>query len=113
MKKDNVKNIANRERDFNYDANYKFYRFCKQYDEFGEMLLDSKYNRINELNKSLNKFKALKPIKSETQLIKERIMKNFYELYEKYDQSWKFNSVWNNYLRISSIEEQMADDRYL
>ena len=34
FKKDNVKNIANRESDFNYDSNYKFYRFYKQYDEF-------------------------------------------------------------------------------
>ena len=34
FKKDNVKNIKNRESDFNYDSNYKFYRFYKQYDEF-------------------------------------------------------------------------------
>ena len=30
--KDNVKNIANRESDFNYDSNYKFYKFHKQYN---------------------------------------------------------------------------------
>ena len=53
FKKDNVKNIANRESDFNYDSNYKFYKFYKQYDEFEEMSLDSKYNRIKELNKLL------------------------------------------------------------
>ena len=53
FKKDNVKNIANRESDFSYGSNYKFYKFYKQYDEFEEMSLDSKYNRIKELNKLL------------------------------------------------------------
>ena len=81
FKKDNVKSIAKSKTDFNY-VNYKFYRFYKQYDEFEEMSLDSKYKRINEFNKRLNKFKALKPIKPETQLRKGRIMKNVDELYE-------------------------------
>ena len=80
FKKDNVKNIANRESDFNYDGKYKFYRFYKQYDEFEEMSLDSKYNRIKQFKRSLNNFKNLKPIKQETQLKKERIMKNVNEL---------------------------------
>ena len=89
FKKDNVKNIAKSESDFNYDTNYKFYRFCKQYDEFEEISLDSKYNRINEFNKGLDKFKALKPIKPEMQLKKGRIMKNVDELYEKYYNDYK------------------------
>ena len=76
FKKDNVKNIENKENDFNYDSNYKFYKFYKQYDEFEEMSLDSKHNKIKEFNKKLNKIKVLKPIKSETQLKKDRIMKN-------------------------------------
>ena len=79
FKKDNVKNIAKRDSDFNYDSNYKFHRFYKQYDEFEEMSLDSKYNRIKELNKLLANFKTL----SETQLKKERIMKNVDELLRK------------------------------
>ena len=65
FKKDNVKNIAKSESDFNYDTNYKFYRFYKQYDEFEEISLDSKQNRINEFDKGLDKFKALRPIKPE------------------------------------------------
>ena len=63
FKKDNVKNIVNRESDFNYDSNYKFYKFYKQHDEFEEMSLDSKYNRIKEFNKLLIKCKAFKPKK--------------------------------------------------
>ena len=89
FKKDNVKNIANRESDFNYDSNYKFYKFYKQYDEFEEMSLDSKYNRIKEFNKLLIKFKSPKHKKPETQLKKERIMKNVDELYEKYYNAYK------------------------
>ena len=89
FKKDNVKNIANRESDFNYDSNYKFYKFYKQYDEFEEMSLDSKYNRIKEFNKLLIKFKNLRPKNSKAQLKEERIMKNVDELYEKYYNAYK------------------------
>ena len=95
FKKDNVKNIANRESDFNYDGKYKFYRFSKQYDEFEEMSLDSKHKKMKEFKRLLNNFKNLKPIKQETQLKKERIMKNVGELYEKYYNSYK-NDFDNN-----------------
>ena len=53
------------------------------------MSLDSNYNRINESNKRLNKFKALKPMQPEMQLKKGRIMKNVDELYEKYYNDYK------------------------
>ena len=56
LKKDNVKNIANEESDFNYDGKYKFYRFYKGYDEFEEMSLDSKYNKMNKFTNLLTKF---------------------------------------------------------
>ena len=62
FKKDNVKNISNRESDFNYDSKYKFYRFYKQHDEFEEMSLDSKQNKIKEFKR------LVKPLKQETQL---------------------------------------------
>ena len=71
FKKDNVKNIAKSQSNFNYDSNYKIYRFYKVYDEFQEMSLDSKYNRIKEFNKLLIKFKAFKPKNPKTQLKKE------------------------------------------
>ena len=48
FKKDNVKNIVNRESDFNYDSKYSFYRFYKEYNEFEEMPLDSKYNKMKK-----------------------------------------------------------------
>ena len=64
LKKDNVKNIANEESDFNYDGKYKFYRFYKGYDEFEEMSLDSKYNRMKEFDKPLIGFKTVKTKKN-------------------------------------------------
>ena len=81
FKKDTVKDIANRESDFNYDSKHSFYRFYKEYDEFEEMSLDSKYNKMKKCTNFLIIFKNLKPKNSKTQLKKERIMKNVDELY--------------------------------
>ena len=53
------------------------------------MPLDSKYNKINKFTDLFTKFKNIKPKKTETQLKKERIMKNVYELYEKYYNAYK------------------------
>ena len=89
FKKDNVKNIANRESDFNYDSKHSFYRFYKEYNEFEEMSLDSKYNEMKKFTTLLTIFKNLKPNKSKTQLKKEWIIKNGDELYEKYYNAYK------------------------
>ena len=59
FKKDNVKNIANRERDFNYDSKHSFYRFYKEYNEFEEMPLDSKYNKMNKFTNLLTIFRNI------------------------------------------------------
>ena len=59
------------------------------------MSLDTKHNNIKEFNKQLNKFKVLKPIKSETQLKQEQIMKNVDELYGKSYSAYK-NDFDNN-----------------
>ena len=64
------------------------------------MSLDSKYNRIKEFNKLYIKFKVLKPKKTETQLKKERIIKNVDELYEKY-----YNSYKNDYDNDDELSE--------
>ena len=51
--------------------------------------LDSKHNKIKEFKGLLNNFKSLKPLKQETQLKKEQIMKNVDELYKKYYNFYK------------------------
>ena len=91
FEKENVKNIAKRESDFNYDNNYSFYKFYKRYDEFEEMSLDSKYNWIKKFSKLLTSFKILRPKNPKTQFKKERIMKYVDELYEKYCNAYKNN----------------------
>ena len=68
FKKDNVKNNANRESNFNYDGKYKFYKFYKQHDEFEEMSLDSKHYKMKEFKRLLNNFKNVKPLKRGAQL---------------------------------------------
>ena len=100
FKKDNVKNNANKEGNFNHDGNYKFYKFYKEYDEFEEMSLDYKYNRIKEFNKLLIKFKTLKSKKPETQFKKEQIMKNVDQLYKKY-----YNAYKNDYDNDDELNE--------
>ena len=89
FKKDEVKSVAKRKSDFNYDNKYAFYRFYKGYDEFKEMSLDSKCNRIKDFNKLLISFKNLKTKKTETQLQKERFMKNVDERYKNYFNAYK------------------------
>ena len=54
----NIKNIAKSESesDFNHAGNHKSYEFYKGYDEFEEMSLDFKYNKMNEVTNLLTKF---------------------------------------------------------
>ena len=109
FKKDNVKNIANRESDFNYDSKYKFSRFYKQYDECEEMSLDSKHNKMKEFKKLLNNFKNLNSIKQETRLKKERIMKNVDKLYKKYYNAYK--NDYDNDHELSEGKKKKFDNK--
>ena len=61
FKKDNVKNIVNRESVSSYDSKHSFYRFYKGYNKFKEMSLDSKYHKMKKFTNLLTKFKNLKP----------------------------------------------------
>ena len=64
FKKDKVKSVSNCKSDFNYDGKHTFYRFYKGYDDFEEMSLDSKYNRMKEFNKLLIDFKPIETKKN-------------------------------------------------
>ena len=48
------------------------------------MSLDFKHKKMKEFERLLNNFKNLIPTKEDTQLKKERIMKNVDKLYEKF-----------------------------
>ena len=73
FKKDNVKNIAKCKRDFDYGSNHEFYKFYKGYDEFEEMSLDSKHNRIKEFNNLLLNLKLLSRKKQKRNLKKSEL----------------------------------------
>ena len=77
FKKDNVKKIGKSESDFNYDSKYRFHEFYRGYDEFEQMSLDSKYNKMKIFGNLLTNFKNIKPKNRKTQLKKERIMKKY------------------------------------
>ena len=82
--KDEVKSVTKIMIDFNSDSNHAFYRFYKGYDEFKRISTESKYDKLKDFNKLLINFKSFKTRKTETQLKKERIMKNVDELYKNY-----------------------------
>ena len=84
FEKDKTKSGAKSESDFNHDSNHKFNGFYKGYDEFEEMSLDSKYNKLKKINEHLIHFKSVKPKNEKRRLKKERIMKNVVELYKTY-----------------------------
>ena len=60
FRKNEVKSVTKNKSDFNYDSNHAFFKSYKGYDEFKEMSLDSKYNRIKEFNKLFLNFKSIK-----------------------------------------------------
>ena len=89
FKQSEVKSVTKNKSDFDYDSNHAFFRFYKGYEEFKEISLDSKYNWMKEFNKLFLNFKSVETKKSETQLKKERIMKNVDELYKNYYNAYK------------------------
>ena len=89
FKQSEVRSVTKNKSDFDYDSNHAFFRFYKGYEEFKEISLDSKYNWMKEFNKLFLNFKSVETKKSETQLKKERIMKNVDELYKNYYNAYK------------------------
>ena len=66
FKKDEVKSVAKSTSGFNYDSKHTFNRFYRGYDEFEEMSLNSKYNRMKNFNELFINFKAIKTKKENT-----------------------------------------------
>ena len=89
FEKDKSKSGARSQSDFNYDKKHALYKFYKGYDEFEEMSLDSKYNRMKKFNKLLTSFQAAKTKNPKTQLKKVRLMENIEKLYKKYYDVYK------------------------
>ena len=112
FKEDEIKKVAKSKGDFSYDCNHTFFEFYKRTDEFKDMSLGSKYTITKNFHKRLTKFQNIKPTKSETQLKKERIIKNVEEVYRKcydaykdeYDNGDELNGVKNKKVRYKQFK---------
>ena len=55
------------ESDYNYDNNFAFYKFYRDFQNFKDRALVSKYNDISKFYRALNKFRNHKTNNDETQ----------------------------------------------
>ena len=85
------------ESDYNYDNNFAFYKFYRDFQNFKDRSLESKYNDISNFYKTLNEFKNHKTNTDETQQRKNKVINNAVTLYNNYFDSYKktFNKTHN------------------
>ena len=79
------------ESDYNYDNKFAFYKFYREFQNFKDRSLDSKYNDISKFYSALNKFKNHKSNTEETQQRKNRVLNNSVALYNNCFDSYKKN----------------------
>ena len=80
------------ESDYNCDNNkFAFYKFYRDFQNFKDRSLESKYNDISKFYRALNEFKNHKTNTDETQQHKNRVIDNAVELYNNYFDSYKKN----------------------
>ena len=77
------------ESNYNYDNNFAFYKFYRDFQNFKDRSLESKYNDISKFYRALNEFKNHKTNFDETQQHKNRIINNVVALYNSYFDSYK------------------------
>ena len=83
--------LAKNESDYNYDNKFAFYKFYREFQNFKDRSLDSKYNDISKFYSALNKFKNHKSNTEETQQRKNRVLNNSVALYNNCFDSYKKN----------------------
>ena len=79
------------ESDYNYDNNFAFYKFYRDFQNFKDRSLESKYNYISKIYKPLDEFKNHKINTDETQQRKDKVISNVVTLYNNYFNSFKKN----------------------
>ena len=78
--------------DYNYDNNKcAFYKFYRDFQNFKDRPLESKYNNISNFYRVLNEFKNHKTNTDETQQRTNRVINNAVALYNNYFDSYKKN----------------------
>ena len=77
------------EGDYNYDNNFAFYKFYRDFQNFEDRSLKSKYNDISNFHKTLNEFKNHKTNTHETQQHKNKVIHNILKLCNNYFDFYK------------------------
>ena len=77
------------ESDYNYDNNFSFHKFYRDFQNFKDRSLESKYNDISKFYRALKEFKNPKRKTEGTQQRKNRVINNALALYKNYFDSYK------------------------
>ena len=93
------------ESDYNYDNNFAFYKFYRDFQNYKYRSLESKCNNIGVL--ILNEFKNHKTNTDEIQQHKNRVINNAVRLYNSYFDSYKktFNETRNETFDKTTLDE--------
>ena len=101
--------------DYNYDNNkFAFYKFYRDFQNFKDRSLESKYNDISKFYRALNEFKNHKTNTDETQQRKNRVINNAVTLYDNYFDTYKktFNETRNETFDKTTLDEIKTYDPY-
>ena len=95
------------EGDYNYDNKFAFYKFYRDFQNFKDRSLESKYNDISKFYSTLNEFKNHKRNTDETQQCKNRLINNAVALYNNYFDSYKktFNETRNETFNKTTLDK--------
>ena len=76
------------ESNYNYDNKFDFYKSYKEFQNFKNRSLESKYDDISKFYKPLNEFKKHNATTDETEKRKKRVVSNAVALYNNYFDSY-------------------------
>ena len=84
-----ISGYTKNESEYNYDNNFAFYKFYRDFQNFKGRSPESKYNDISKFCRALNEFKNRKTNTDEAQQRKNRVINNAVALYNDYFDSYK------------------------
>ena len=102
------------ESDYNYDNNFAFYKFYRDFQNFKDRSLESKNSDISNFHRALNEFKNHKTNTEVTQQRKNKVMNNAVTLANNYFDSYKknFNETRNETFNKTTLDEINTYDPY-
>ena len=95
------------ESDYNYDNNFAFYKFYRDFQNIKDRSLKSKYNDTSKFYKTLNEFKNHKTNVDKTQQRKNKVINSTVTLYNNYFDSYKkdFNETRNETFDKTTLDD--------